>query len=185
MGSGRQTSIVDLILLGMVQEQPRSAYDIQKQVQFRNLQHWVKMSIPSVYKKVFRLEEQGYISGAPAQEGKIEKTIYTITAEGRLYFQQLMEQTATAPTQVLFDFNGVIANLNKIPPEEALRLLREIRSQMQHMMEYLLLMQPRRAHVPLVGRAIMDQQLRVLQALLDWIESFTKEFSAEMERKEK
>ena len=42
-------SSIDLILLGMVYDQPRSAYDIQKHVEYRNLSHWVKISTPSFY----------------------------------------------------------------------------------------------------------------------------------------
>ena len=50
-------SSIDLILLGMVYDQPRSAYDIQKHVEYRNLSHWVKISSPSVYKKLRVLED--------------------------------------------------------------------------------------------------------------------------------
>ena len=52
-------SSIDLILLGMVYDQPRSAYDIQKHVEYRNLSHWVKISSPSVYKKLRVLEQKG------------------------------------------------------------------------------------------------------------------------------
>ena len=55
-------SSIDLILLGMVYDQPRSAYDIQKHVEYRNLSHWVKISSPSVYKKLRVLEQKGYLS---------------------------------------------------------------------------------------------------------------------------
>ena len=54
-------SSIDLILLGMVYDQPRSAYDIQKHVEYRKLSHWVKISSPSVYKKLRVLEQKGYL----------------------------------------------------------------------------------------------------------------------------
>ncbi|AMP20455.1 hypothetical protein AZF37_04060 [endosymbiont 'TC1' of Trimyema compressum] len=55
-------STVDLILLGLVYDYPQSAYAIQKDIEYRNLSNWVKISAPSVYKKVIRLEGKGYLS---------------------------------------------------------------------------------------------------------------------------
>ena len=52
-------STVDLIILGLVHEQPLSAYDIQKAVNYRNLDRWVKVSTPSIYKKVQSLSQRG------------------------------------------------------------------------------------------------------------------------------
>ena len=47
-------STVDLILLGLVYDQPQSAYNMQKDIEYRNLSKWVKISAPSVYKKVLK-----------------------------------------------------------------------------------------------------------------------------------
>ena len=52
---------IDLVVLGMIKKQPLSAYDIQKLVEYRNISKWVKISTPSIYKKVIQLEEKGYI----------------------------------------------------------------------------------------------------------------------------
>ena len=49
---------IDLIVLGMVKQKPLSAYDIQKLVEYRNISRWVKISTPSIYKKVIQLEEK-------------------------------------------------------------------------------------------------------------------------------
>ena len=54
---------IDLIVLGMLKKEALSAYDIQKLVEYRNISKWVKISTPSIYKKVIQLEEKGYIAG--------------------------------------------------------------------------------------------------------------------------
>ena len=54
-------STIDLIVLGCVAKQPQSAYDIQKDVEEHNLTEWTRISIPSIYKKVLRLQEDGYL----------------------------------------------------------------------------------------------------------------------------
>ena len=55
-------SSIDLVILGIVLEQPQSAYDIQKDIEYHNFSRWTKISIPSVYKKVLQLKEKGYLT---------------------------------------------------------------------------------------------------------------------------
>ena len=71
---------IDLIVLGMLKKEPLSAYDIQKLVDYRNISKWVKISTPSIYKKVLQLEEKGYVQSRPVREGKMpEKAVYSLT----------------------------------------------------------------------------------------------------------
>lgn len=176
-------SAVDLILLGIVLEQPSSAYDIQKSVEYRNLSKWVKISSPSIYKKVIQLEEKGYFRSEIVREGKMpEKTVYSITPEGIAYFLSLMKQTAARTVSVLFDFNAVIAGLNKVPKDMALALIDDIQNGMDESKAYMESMVPQRKHIPLVGRTILDQQIEVLTTLLTWIGRFKDEFISEAEK---
>ncbi len=168
-------SAVDLILLGLVYEHPQSAYDIQKQVEYRNLSKWVKISSPSIYKNVLKLEEKGYLTSEAIREGRMpEKAVYSITPTGREHFLKLMREKANAAVSVLFDFNAVIANLNKLENGQALELAGNIRAGMEAGRAYIANMQPQRQHVPFVGRAIMEQQVAVYDALLSWMDFFVE-----------
>ena len=55
-------SAIDLILLGSLYQGKKSAYDLQKQVEARNLSRWVKIGSYTVYKKVVQYEKKGYVS---------------------------------------------------------------------------------------------------------------------------
>ena len=66
---------IDLIVLGMLKKEPLSAYDLQKLVEYRNISKWVKISTPSIYKKVIQLEEKGYISSHIEKRGKMPEKI--------------------------------------------------------------------------------------------------------------
>ena len=86
---------IDLIVLGMIKQQPQSAYELQKNVEYRNISRWVKISTPSIYKKVIQLEEKGYLEAELVREGNMpEKSVYRITLEGEHFFMDLMEKTA-------------------------------------------------------------------------------------------
>ena len=110
---------IDLIVLGMIKAQPQSAYELQKNVEYRNISKWVKVSTPSIYKKVVQMEEKGYIRGKTVKEGKMpEKTVYQITETGEEFFLKLMEETARQPIRLFLDFNAVIMSLNLVSEQE-------------------------------------------------------------------
>ena len=69
---------IDLIVLGMLKKESLSAYDIQKLVEYRNISKWVKISTPSIYKKVLQLEEKGLIRGHTEKTGKCPKRRYIL-----------------------------------------------------------------------------------------------------------
>ncbi len=81
---------IDLIVLGILKKESLSAYDIQKLVEYRNLSKWVKISTPSIYKKVIQLEEKGFIKSSRVKEGKMpDKAVYSLTEDGNKEFESL------------------------------------------------------------------------------------------------
>jgi len=173
----RHVSAVDLVLLGIVIEQPCSAYEIQKIIEYRHLSKWVKISSPSVYKKVIQLEAKGYLASKTVQESRMpEKTVYTITSSGKEFFLFQMKSIATRTVNVFFDFNAVITNLNKVPKNQALKLIASIRAGMAESKTYIDEMIPQRKNVPLAGQTIMNQQILVLDTLFSWIDAFEADF---------
>ena len=108
-------SSIDLVILGIVLEKPQSAYDIQKDVEYHHFPRWTKISVPSIYRKVLQLSEKGYLHSNIVKGDKFaDKAIYSITDQGRAYFKELMAACAAGPVPLLFDFNVVITNLNKM-----------------------------------------------------------------------
>ena len=84
-------SVIDLVILGIVLEKPQSAYDIQKDVEYHHLSRWVKVSVPSIYRKVIQLNEKGYLQSDIVKGDKYaDKAVYSITVEGKEYFKKLM-----------------------------------------------------------------------------------------------
>ena len=82
---------IDLIVLGMLHKDSMSAYDLQKLVEYRNISKWVKISTPSIYKKVLQLEEKGLVTSHIEKEGKMpEKAVYALTDAGIDEFERLM-----------------------------------------------------------------------------------------------
>ncbi len=166
---------IDLIVLGILKRESLSAYDIQKLVEYRNISKWVKISTPSIYKKVIQLEEKGFIKSRIEKEGKMpEKAVYSLTEEGEKEFQNLMLEIAAKSINIYLDFNAVIVNLDELPQESQKVCLTSIENNVRQLKTYLeenLLAKGNAPDVPENGMAVLQQQFILAQAIETWISS--------------
>lgn len=173
-------SSIDLIILGIVLEKPQSAYDIQKDVEYHNLSKWTKISVPSIYRKVLQLKEKGYLESKIVKGNKFaDKSIYYITEKGKEYFNELMSSYASQSVPLLFDFNVVIANLNKVSADEAIKLIFQLRNSIQTSAKAIEDYSIQYADIPLTGRTIFEQQKLLYNSLLEWLDNFEVQMSHE------
>lgn len=166
-------STIDLIVLGMLKKQALSAYELQKQIDYRNISRWVKISTPSIYKKVLQLEEKGYISGQTTKEGKMpEKVVYSLTAAGDREFERLMLALACQPISIFLDFNAVIVNLAGLSAEKQSFCLAGIEDNLKALKGFLqenLWLKEDLPEIPPTGLAVLRQQLALAEALENWL----------------
>lgn len=168
---------IDLVILGMVMEKAQSAYDIQKDVDYHHLSRWTKISVPTIYKKVLQLRNSGYLQSETTKGSKFaEKAVYSITEAGRAYFEQLMETYATQRVPLLFDFNVVITNLNKLEKHRALALVEKLRNSIRDAAAENDGYAAAYPDIPLVGRTVFEQQRILYRALLEWLDGFEAQF---------
>lgn len=169
---------IDLIVLGMLKKESLSAYDIQKLVEYRNISRWVKISTPSIYKKVIQLEEKGYITGNTVKEGKMpEKAVYSLTEAGEKEFERLMLGISSQPVNIFLDFNAVIVNLHNLSPDKQQRCLTDIENNVRTLKSYLennISMKENAPEIPETGMAVLQQQFILAQAIETWIASLKK-----------
>lgn len=166
---------IDLIVLGMLKKEPMGAYDLQKLVEYRNISKWVKISTPSIYKKVIQLEEKGYIVSHTEKEGKMpEKAVYSLTEKGEQEFENLMVEISRKPVNIFLDFNAVIVNLENIPPENQRECLDNIENGIKQLKTYLeenIALKENDTDVPETGMAVLRQQYVLAQAIEEWVKS--------------
>ena len=171
---------IDLIVLGMLKKQPLSAYDIQKLVEYRNISKWVKISTPSIYKKVIQLEEKGLLQSVPVRETNMpEKAVYSLTANGEQEFERLMEELSAQPIRMFLDFNAVIVNLDSVPLEMQESCVASIEKNVQDLKTYLeenLREKENAPEVPEIGMAVLRQQFVLAETIGIWIEELKKRF---------
>ncbi len=168
---------IDLIVLGMIKKKPQSAYELQKNIEYRNISRWVKISTPSIYKKVIKLEEKGYLISETQKNGKMpEKTIYSLTESGEEKFLSLMEENADKVVNIFLDFNAVIMNMDLVSDDFKDILLDKIELRLDDLKSILELNKQEKQNIPIIGKNILQQQYDIAIILREWIEKFKKEY---------
>jgi DNA-binding PadR family transcriptional regulator len=171
---------IDLIVLGMVKKEPLSAYDIQKLVEYRSISKWVKISTPSIYKKVIQLEKEGLIRSTLVKEGNMpEKAVYSLTEAGEKEFEKLMFEIAAEPVRFFLDFNAVIVNLQNLPAEKQKACLISIENGIQELTASLkenISAKEKLPEISETGKAVLKQQYLLAQAVGSWIVSMKSDF---------
>ncbi|MCR1954274.1 PadR family transcriptional regulator [Clostridioides mangenotii] len=194
-------STVDLAILGDIYKEPKSAYEIQKSIELTGISKWVKISTPSIYKKTIQLEKKGYLSSEIIKEGRMpEKTIYSITKFGKIYYMDLMKKAASNHIDVMLEFNAVITNINNLSKEDANDLTSSIRNNIEKSMMYLekILIKDREINsvelkeiksidndckinnsnkLDFINKSIIKQQSNIFKSLYLWISDFKDELN--------
>lgn len=164
---------IDLIVLGMLKKQALSAYDLQKLVEYRNISKWVKISTPSIYKKVIQLEEKGLLRRVSVPgERTPEKIAYALTDAGERAFERLMEEISCQPIRIFLDFNAVVVNLDSLPPESQRSCADNMERNVQEMracLEENLRAKENAPVIPEMGLAVLRQQLLLAETMEEWI----------------
>ncbi len=173
-------STIDLIILGSLYQSPKSAYDLQKQIESRNLSRWVKIGSFTVYKKVVQYENKGYVISETIKNGNMpEKTMYTLTQKGIETFKELMAKFSLAETRIFLDFNAVIVNMALVDESFANECLTNIKNSIQNTKMQIMEQLPTHKDIPLFGRTILEQQFLLLETLEKWEENFENELAKE------
>ncbi|MEE9465555.1 MAG: PadR family transcriptional regulator [Candidatus Neomarinimicrobiota bacterium] len=173
-------SIIDLTILGFIEREPLSAYDLANLLEKNDLQMMVKISKPAVYKNVQRLLERGYLEGRITKTKRWpEKRICSMTARGRDYFRELMAHFAAQPVRYQFDLHAVALFLPQLPREESEPLLAIMRTGLDEQRRSLERLGAQRDAAAESSRAVSQLQQQLNETLVKWARKFGGELQSE------
>ena len=110
-----------ITLLGFIEEEPRSGYDLKRTIDER-LEHILEMSSGTVYYTLKRMEARGWVKGSVSRNGKRpEQRVYRITPEGRKAFAELLEKAMFQAHQFVSPFDIALYFIPRLPPETVVR----------------------------------------------------------------
>jgi DNA-binding PadR family transcriptional regulator len=117
-------SNAELIILSLINEKPTYPYEIEKQIETRNMRHWVKIGIASIYQVLARLSGKGYVEFQTEREGKApERKRYSITATGQAELKESVKNLLVQIEGYYLNLNVAIEGSDILEPEELKKCL--------------------------------------------------------------
>jgi PadR family transcriptional regulator AphA len=131
------------VILGMLNLEPRSGYEIKAQVEDTTRFFWAA-SYGQIYPELKRLEKAGLIEGTSSPQGGRKRTIFEITASGR---DELRRWLQTPPETCELRDEGLLKLFfsDAAEPEDAARTLQAMRAEHFATVERLRAIEPKAA----------------------------------------
>ena len=116
-----------LLVLGLLDAQPMSGYDIQQMIGMMDAERWGGVLVGSIYHALKKLEQENHIEiTSVEQTGHRQKAVYQITQQGREHLKSLVIDSLRT-SSVLYPttlYSG-LTFIEKIPRENARQALEE------------------------------------------------------------
>ncbi|MEV6013303.1 PadR family transcriptional regulator [Streptomyces sp. NPDC051976] len=111
-----------MVLLG---ERPMHPYEIARLLRQRGKEHSIKINYGSLYTVVQNLEKHGFVevAGVQRQGNRPERTLYGLTAEGRVEAHDWLADMVAVPVREYPAFEAALSLILALHPDEAIELL--------------------------------------------------------------
>jgi DNA-binding PadR family transcriptional regulator len=171
------TSKVEVVVLGLLAEEPLYGYDLLERFRSRSMGFWVEVGKASVYQALRRLEREGLINGR-SQEGPEgpDRRVYRITRAGRDRLKSgLSERVASLEP---YETNGGLALgfAHLLSASEARKAVDQREVALRDLVDAI---KTERARISAdkgpgrsVSTAMLDRQESLAKAELAWIKGF-------------
>jgi len=125
--SGAETA-----LLGLLSEGPKHPYQLEKDVQYRDMRFWTDLSMSSIYKLLRKLEQRELVSSKTGiSEGNRTRKVYRPTRKGNNALKRKLRSLLTEPEQLKWRLHVGLHNLHLLEEAEASECLRQYKEGLQ------------------------------------------------------
>ena len=173
---------VQLVILGLLSEQPRHGYELRQEVERRLYATYINLSGGSLYYNLGQLERAGYIEKAwVEQKGRYPaRQVYQLTPAGQDYLQAELRRLLfdTEGREKLFDpLNAALAFGYFISDDELREALTIHLKWAQKQAEWIVAQQAywREQNISLTQAKIIEHGLTHVKAEIDWLEKFLQD----------
>jgi DNA-binding PadR family transcriptional regulator len=113
-----------MVFLG---ERPMHPYEIARLLRQRGKEHTIKINYGSLYTVVQNLEKHGFVevAGVQRQGNRPERTLYGLTAAGRIEMHDWLADLLAVPAKEYPAFEAALSLIGALHPDEAVELLAE------------------------------------------------------------
>lgn len=166
-------------ILGLLCENSRYGYDIEKIIEERGMRNWTEIGFSSIYYVLNKLEENKLVrSKIEDTEGKPSRRVYTVTEKGKKIMEQKVKELLSESVKAITPFDLGISNILHVNKKDAIECLdlyiKTINSRINFLSNSLDHLNLSKA--PLHVIALFERPLQNLLAERKWLEEFIAEY---------
>ena len=121
-----ETSEKEVILLGLIAEEPIHAYGLEEKIRFRQMDMWTTIGFSSIYRVLARLEEKGLIDTRLAHEGQgATRKVHEINDDGKRALARGVLEHLSSMKPMKSPFSVGLANITRAPYDDIVSRLKE------------------------------------------------------------
>ncbi|HRY61110.1 MAG TPA: PadR family transcriptional regulator [Candidatus Fermentibacter sp.] len=164
-------------LLGLLSEEPMHAWEIERNVGYRDMRSWTDLSQSSIYRHLKVLEKAGFVtSDAEEVSGRLRR-VFSIAPEGREALAGRLLEILGEPLLQKCRIDMATYNYDLVPGPEAARRLSAYREALaarigcyREVEEFM-----KESGCPWFRLAVPRRVVRMAQAEMEWIDDFLAE----------
>ncbi|HAF61196.1 MAG TPA: hypothetical protein DCK95_02595 [Anaerolineaceae bacterium] len=162
----------ELVIVGLVAEEPRYGYQIEQDIVRRGMREWTEIGFSSIYYILNKLEDRALLSSEKHSEGeRPTRKIYKLTEQGWMEYREAVRMRLTNPRPRTDDFDLGLANLLALEHPELLQALRShqtmLKEQLAQVKTKYELDGGERLALP--AKELFHHSITLLDAELNWI----------------
>jgi len=162
-------------LLGLLTEGDKHPYQIEKDVQFRDMRFWTELSMSAIYKTLVKLETLGYVESTTqiSEENRARKT-YHITPEGTDALTDKLTELVSEPEHIRWQADIAFYNFDIFPKDKQLELLLHYKAKLsEKIIEYKALEEFLvNEGCSMYPQSISTRPMYLFQGEIDWVDNF-------------
>lgn len=166
------------LILGILAEQPRHGYEIEKVIVERGMRSWTDIGFSSIYYLLGKLEKEQLVKSQAIDAKSKGRKLYTITAKGINACTEAARKTL-AESQTHEPLLVGLANSPLLENTELVELLDERSKQNKQAVEKIEQAQRSQGQLPAFVQAIFEYNIYKLKAEADWAEATVKKLKEE------
>ena len=161
----------ELTVLGLLVEQPRHGYDLERVIEERGVRAWTALGFSSIYYVLDKLAKRGLIEPTGAPPSGKSRATFSATEEGRELCAAATRAALTTLTPVRARVLIGLANSPGLPDKDVAAGLTERLKKLRRQHEEVRTVRAAQEPLPTAAKAIFDYSEAMLAADIGWTEA--------------
>lgn len=126
----------ELALAGLLAEEPKHPYQLEKDVEQRDMRYWTDLSMSSIYKLLKKMEQEGLVASSSCltEENRARK-VYSLTKRGVSVMKESVRSALMTPDLQQHPVNVALYFMGILTREEKVACLEKYRDAIQQRMD--------------------------------------------------